>query len=153
MHEFAYAYMLIEEGDEIFLEFPKFGSDLICSIDAAQFKKLNEDEVREYARDAVVIALQTIIASHDEIPEADSSLVVADDFVHLCVRHAMKIKLYELYRANFSSISQFAKKIEKPKTSAHRLLDLRHRSRTDEIEQAFEALGKRLVHGWKLEAA
>jgi antitoxin HicB len=38
----------------------------------------------------------------------------------------------------------FARRIDIPKTHIDRLFSLRHRSRLDQIESAFAALGKRL---------
>lgn len=150
---YVYAYSNVTEDGEAFFRFPKF-ENIFSSLDEDVFKNSSEHEIADHAHDAVITALQGIILTRDEIPQADDpSLTKADRFVHLRVGESMKLELYKLYLENCSSVADFARLLNKQETAAHRLLDLRHNSKASEIEKVIAFFGKRLVHDWSLEAA
>jgi antitoxin HicB len=55
-----------------------------------------------------------------------------------------KVDLYRAFLESGLRKEEFARRIGIPKTHIDRLFSLRHRSRLDQIEAAFAALGKRL---------
>jgi hypothetical protein len=153
MCRYVYALHLDSEDGEIFFRFSGF-PEIISAVERKTFDAMSDQEVLDYAHDAIITALQAIVATRDEIPKTDDPrLVVADKFVCLSVREAMKLELYKLYRANCKSVAEFARFLDKPETAVRRLLDLRHSSHSSELEKAINAFGKRLVHDWSLETA
>ncbi len=153
MCSYSYAYHLVSDGGEIFFKFPSF-ENIITSIDKKSFTAMSANEIDAFASDAVITALQGLMSFGDDIPDGeDMRRVKSDGFVSLKVIAAMKLQLYDVYRANFSKVSELANFLGKPPTAASRLLNLRHNSNAAEIETAIGAFGKRLVHDWTLEAA
>jgi|GEM_PF-3587938 len=153
MIRYVYAFRCVREEGEVFFRFRRF-PEIVSAVRATIFAKMTEEAVEAYAHDAVIAALQGIIATREDIPESDDSRrLAADGFVQLSVREAMKLELYRLYRENCKTVAEFARRLSKPETAARRLLNLRHHSRSAEIEEAVEAFGKRLVHDWGLEQA
>ena len=152
MYRHVYAFRLDRQGDEVFFRFPKLPS-VISAVPKMALQKMSEDEIGDYAHDAVIGALQAHIAMREDVPSADNpKLVAADGFVQLSPREAMKLELFKLYKANCQSVTDFARHIGKKETAARRLLNLRHHSWESEIETAIRSFGKRLVHDWDLEA-
>ena len=153
MCRYIYAYRVEPEDGEVFVRVPRF-PEIISSIDEDEFRSMDAAAVEAYAHDAVVTALQAMIAFREEIPPVDDTgIVQADGFVRLTVRESMKLALYALYKENCNSVSEFARQLGKPETAARRLLNLRHGSKPGEIEKAAALFGKRIVHDWALEAA
>lgn len=153
MFRYVYGFRYVHEDGEVFFRFRRF-PEIVSSVTAGTFRKMTETAIAAYAHDAVLAALQAIIALRGDVPTSDNgSRLPADGFVSLSVRESMKLELYRVYRENCKSVAEFARRLGKPETAARRLLDLRHHSRSAEIERAIEAFGKRLVHNWGLEQA
>jgi hypothetical protein len=153
MSRYVYAFRLKSKGDEIFFQFPKL-PDILSAIPKDTYSKMNASDIQNFALDAVIMALQTRIASKGEIPDGDApNLIRADGFVNLSVQQSMKLELFKVYRENCRSVSEFARQIGKKETSVRRMLDLKHPSWAKEIETTMEILGKRLVHNWDIELA
>ena len=151
MCKYVYALRLDEEDDEVFFLFPRF-REIVSSVRLSDFEAMSADGVIEHAHDAVITALQTRIAARHDIPkENNPSLAKATSVVRLSVRESMKLELYKVYREHCKSVADFARRLNMAETAARRLLDLRHGSRTTEIERAVAAFGKRLGHDWNLE--
>jgi antitoxin HicB len=55
---------------------------------------------------------------------------------------AAKTELYREFLASGIRKAELARRLGIPKTNVDRLFDLRHQSRLDQIEAAFQALGK-----------
>lgn len=150
---YVYGYDLVREGGEVFLRFPRF-PEVISALGEEEFTRMTAEEVRAFAHDAVVTTLEGAIACREDVPGGDDpSVMAADGFVYLDVRESMKLELYKVYKANCASIAEFAQRLDKPETAARRLLDLRHPSKSSEIEKALAVFRKRLVHDWRLVAA
>jgi antitoxin HicB len=64
--------------------------------------------------------------------------------VPLPALQSAKVDLYMGFVESGLKKAEFARRIGIPKTHIERLFSLRHRSRLDQIEAAFAALGKRL---------
>ncbi len=152
MCRYVYGFNLRPEDREIFFRFPGF-PEIISAIDLDTFRAMGQDEIENHAHDAIITALQAVIAFREDVPAADDpALVHTDGFVHLSVSESMKLELFRIYKTNCKSVAAFARLLGNSETAARRLLDLRHGSRPTEIEKAVKALGKRLVHDWSLEA-
>lgn len=152
MCRYVYGFNLWPEDEEIFFRFLGF-PEIISAVDLDTFQTMSQDEIENHAHDAIIMALQAVIALREDVPAADDPAVVhADGFVHLSVSESMKLELFRIYKTNCKSVAEFARFLGKPETAARRLLDLRHRSRPREIEKAVDVFGKRLVHDWSLEA-
>ena len=148
----VYGFNLRSEDSEMFFRFPRF-PEIISGIDIDTFQAMSKEEIKDHAHDAIITALQAVIAFREDVPEADDpGLLHADGFVPLSVSEAMKLELFRIYKTNCKSVAAFAHLLGKSETAARRLLVVSHRSRPKEIEKAVKALGKRLVHDWSLEA-
>ena len=151
MERYIYAYDLERKDGEVFFVFRAF-PEIISAVNEEEFNAWNRDEERAHAEDAVVTALQAVIGSRSKLPASDDPDVVsARGFVHLLPQQAMKLQLFTVYTANCRSISDMARRIGKQDTAARRLLNLRHRSTTDEIVEALARFGIQLRHGWGTE--
>ena len=64
-------------------------------------------------------------------------------------RIAAKAALYEAFRAAGISKAELARRLGVDKREVHRLLDPRHGSSLDRLDQAVRALDRRLVIGWR----
>ncbi|MGA2740674.1 MAG: type II toxin-antitoxin system HicB family antitoxin [Bryobacteraceae bacterium] len=64
--------------------------------------------------------------------------------VRLPVLQSAKAELYRLFLASGVRKSELARRLGIPKANVDRVFDLRHRSRLDQIEAAFQALGKEI---------
>jgi len=152
MCRYVYGFNLRPEDGEIFFRFPRF-PEIISAVDLEAFRAIGEDEIENHAHDAIITALQAVVALREDVPAADDpALVHADGFVRLSVSESMKLELFKIYKTNCKSVAEFARLLGKSETATRRLLDLRHGSRPREIEKAVNVLGKRLVHDWSLEA-
>lgn len=152
MARYAYSYhVTVEDGEAVF-GFPKF-PEIISSVPADQLAG-DAAATEAHAYDAVVTALQAIIASGDEIPEPDNVLMAASGFIFLSPLLAMKLQLYRVYLAQgFASVADFARRIGKQDTTTRRLLNLRHRSVPDEIEEVLAGLDIVIEHEWDVRPA
>lgn len=152
MARYAYSYTVTLEDGEAVFSFPKF-PEIISAVPAEQLAG-DAAATDAHAYDAVVTALQAIIASGDDIPEPDSVLMAASGFVFLSPLLAMKLQLYRVYLAQgFASVADFARRIGRQDTTARRLLNLRHRSVPDEIEEVLAGLGIVIEHDWDVRPA
>ncbi len=99
------------------------------------------------AIDALEEGLAVRIHYGEEIPVASSRRgrpVVAPG-----ARIAAKAALYEAFRAAGISKAELARRLGVDKREVHRLLDPRHGTSLDPLDQAVRALDRRLVIGWR----
>lgn len=150
MSRYAYAFRLEFKGDDVFFRFPAL-PEIISAVPTETFQKMGPDEIAAYTHDAVITALQACIATRDDVPPGDDPRLRADGFVTLSVREGMKLELFKVFKVNCRTVAEFAREIGKPETAARRLLELRHQSRSHEIEKAMEAFGQRLTPTWHVE--
>lgn len=151
MERYIYAYDIERDEGEVFFIFRAF-PEIISAVSEDDFDGWAGEECMAHAEDAVVTALQSIIATRGGFPASDDpDIVSAAGFVHLAPQQAMKLQLATVYAKNCRSVSDFARRIQKQDTAARRLLNLRHRSTTDEVVEALAKFGIRLRHGWGTE--
>ena len=117
---------------------------LVSFPDVPEAHTSGDDREDALARaiDALETALMLYIEDRQAIPAP--SAVKRGPSVTLPALTQAKLSLYSVMRANRISKSELARRLNRHLPQVDRLLDLRHRSRLDQLEAAFRALGKQL---------
>lgn len=100
------------------------------------------EEARAHARDAIAVALASMIADGEEVPpfvEAPDADVIA-----LPLLGALKVQLYRVQRRAGVTRAELARRLGWHREQVDRLFRLDHASRLDQVEAAFRALGHRV---------
>jgi antitoxin HicB len=130
-----YPVKLRREGRRVLASFPDvpgvntFGAD--------------RQEALAHALDALETMFMAMIADRDEIPSP--SAVKRHSFVELPALTEAKILLYRTMRSARVGKAELARRLGWHMPQIDRLLDLRHASRLDQLEQAFLALGRQIT--------
>ncbi len=132
----AYPARLMPDDGNVTIEFP----DVPEAISTAR----NEDEALLAGREVLILALAEYIARRREIP-APSAAESGQPTVVLPPSVVAKLALYAAMRESGVSQVELARRLAIDGRQVRRLLDLDHRSRIDQLDAAFAALGKRLV--------
>ena len=106
------------------------------------FGKDREDALR-HAVDALEEAIAARIARREEIPHPSKGR----NYVFLPTQTEIKVLLYNAMREQGVRKSDLARRLNCHAPQVDRLLNLRHASRMDQIQSAFDALGARLSIG------
>ena len=114
--------------DGITVTFPDIPEAITCGF--------SEREAMEYAVDAIITVFTEYIKRRQSIPRASKARGKLEE---------AKIRLYEAMRETGVRKADLARRMGLQKSQVDRLLDLRHRSRLDQIEAALAKLHKRLV--------
>jgi antitoxin HicB len=104
----------------------------------------NETDALAHAVDALETALSLYVSTKRPIP-VPSRAKRGQRWVVLTALSEAKLGLYESMRASRTGKAALARKLNCHLPQIDRLLDLTHKSRLDQLEAAFLALGKRLV--------
>lgn len=104
----------------------------------------DEAEANEMAADALALMIQDYIDNGRELPQPRKLRGRNYRTIQLPALQDAKVELYRAFLASGIRKSELARRLVIPKTVVDRLFDLRHRSRLDQIEAAFRALGKKL---------
>ncbi len=102
----------------------------------------NREEALTRAVDALETALMGYIEDRQPVPRPTP--IKRGPYVALPALTEGKLALYSTMRAGRITKTELAKRLNCHLPQVDRLLDLRHRSRLDQLEAAFRALGKRL---------
>ena len=128
----AYPITLEEEGSALIATSPDFPELTIMGTD------------REEILDRVVSALQEAIADRihrqEDVPEPSEG----DTFAVLPTLASVKVILYEEMRDQGITKPELGRRTGWYWQQVERILDVRHRTRLDLMETAFEAVGKKL---------
>ncbi len=118
------------------------GSLLATSKDFPELTTFGEDreDALRRAVGAIEEAIAGRIARRQEIPEPSKGR----NRVHLPTQTEIKVLLYNAMREQGVRKSELARRLRCHTPQVDRLLNLRHASRMDQIESAFDALGARL---------
>jgi antitoxin HicB len=103
----------------------------------------SKEECLRQAQDALETAFIALMSDRSEIPKP-SAVKRGMDFVTLSALAEAKISLYREMQAADIRKAELARKLGWHKPQVDRLLDLRHDSRLDQLEQAFAVLGKQV---------
>ena len=120
------------------------GTFLVTCPDLPEVTTFGDDEADAILRagDALQEALAARIADRRDIPE--TSEAGARIVVSLPAQTAMKVALYNSMLEAGLRKADLARKLQAHGPQIDRLFDLRHASRLDQMEAAFNALGKRI---------
>ena len=98
-----------------------------------------EDDARHHAVDAIETALASMIDDGEDISVPDGT---EGDTIHLPMMTALKVNLYWALRSAGITRAELARRLGWNRESVDRLFRLEHRSRLEQIEAAFAALGR-----------
>jgi antitoxin HicB len=101
-----------------------------------------EDEALEMATALLQTLVQEHIRGGQALPRPTRPRGRRARMIRLPALQAAKAELYRAFLESGDRKADLARRLGVPKTSVDRLFDLRHRSRLDQIEAAFKALGK-----------
>jgi len=130
-----YPVKLLREGKSVLVSFP--------DVPGAHTFGADREEALVRAVDALETMFMGMIADREDIPMP--SPVKRGLFVELPALSEAKIALYRAMRALNAGKAELAKRLACHMPQVGRLLDLRHASRLDQLEQAFRALHRRLT--------
>ena len=134
------AYLALFEPDRkaggYVVTFPDFG------YGATQGE--TDAEAMEMAQDLLILTIGDYMKESKPLPAAGRHRGSRFRAVALPALQAAKADLYVSFLESGLRKAEFARRIGIPKTHIERLFSLRHHSRLNQIEAAFNALGKRL---------
>ncbi len=131
----SYPVQIVKEGQAFLARFP----DVTFAHTFGETKA----ECLRNALEALETAFIALMSDRSPIP-APSRIKRGMDFVTLPALSEAKISLYREMLAADLRKADLARRLGWHKPQVDRLLDLRHDSRLDQLEQAFAALGKRM---------
>ncbi len=118
------------------IEFPDFGWGVSQGD--------NEEDARRMAHDLLVTMIQEHIKSGEDLPHPGKPRGKSYRMIRLSALHSIKVELYQAFRASGMRKADLARSLAIPKTVIDRLFDLNNRTRLDQIEAAFDTLGKQV---------
>ena len=130
-----YPVKLEREGRRILVSFP--------DVPGVHTFGANREEALARAVDALETMFAGIISDREEIPL--HSAVTGRSFIELPALTEAKILLYRRMRGLGVGKAELARRLGWHMPQVDRLLDLRHASRLDQLEQAFRVLGRQLT--------
>jgi antitoxin HicB len=118
------------------------GTFLVSVPDFPEVTTFGRDvkSAREHAIDAIEEAIAARMADREPIPEPSKGRHT----VALPAQAAAKILVYRAMRHRGMSKNELARRLSVHRPQIDRLLNLRHATRLDAIEQALAVLGKRM---------
>jgi len=131
----AYPITLERDGDTILVGFP--------DVPQAHTFGDTESDALGHAVAALETAMAALMIDRKPIPRASPAR--GRRTVALPPLSAVKVALYRAMRADGVTKAELARRLGWHAPQVDRLLDLRHASRLDQLDQAVRALGKRLV--------
>lgn len=132
---FAYPVLLTPDGDGFVVTFP----DLPFGITQGD----TEAEARARAVDALETVIVALMLDRLDVPLP--SAAKGRPIVILPPLSAAKVALYRAMREAGVTKAELGRRLGWHPPQIDRLLDLRHASRLDQLDQALRALGRRLV--------
>jgi antitoxin HicB len=112
---------------------------------------VTQGDTEEEATEMAVDALEMIVADDVEkglpLPRMSKPRGRKYRIIRLPALSAMKAELYRAFRECGITKAALARRLGIPTANVDRLFDLKHRSRLDQIEAAFRAVGKELTIG------
>ena len=106
----------------------------------------DKEDALEAARDALIETLAGRIRDREDIPEGLDPAGIdpaKEEILALPTQIELKVSLYREMRGQWVTKAELARRLDRNQKQIDRLLDLRHASRLDQIDQAYAALGKR----------
>jgi antitoxin HicB len=133
---YMYPAHYTREENGITVTFPDIPEAVTCGY--------SEQEATEFAADALVSALSVYMDRKADLPKPSKPRGKNVRIVELSALQQAKLWLYSEMRSAGVRKAELARRLNWHKSQVDRLLDLKHASRFDQIEQAFRAIDKRL---------
>lgn len=127
------------------LEADTNGTILVSFPDVPQAHTCGRDRREALARAGDALETAFMAYMEDRLPLPAPSPNKRGPFATLPALTEAKLALYSAMRGSRVSKAELARRLNCHPPQVDRLLDLRHRSRLDQLEAAFRALGKRLA--------
>lgn len=124
-----------DDNETVLVSFPDFPEAHTFGADRA--------DALAHAADALATIIQAYIADRRPLPQPSTG----HTRVRLPALVAAKVQLYATMRTMRVTKSDLARRLHVHLPQVDRLLTIRHGSRVDQIEAAYQALGKQLVIG------
>jgi antitoxin HicB len=105
----------------------------------------DEQDAREMARDALITMFGYYIRNGEPIHPPSRPKGRKYRMIELPAMMAMKTELYIAFRSSGIRKAELARRLGIPATTVGRLFDFENRTRLDQMEAAFAALGKRML--------
>jgi antitoxin HicB len=109
---------------------------------------ISQGDTEEEARRMATALLQTVVQEHirkgAELPRPSKPRGRKCRMIRLPALQTAKAELYREFLRSGIRKAELARRLGIPKTVVDRLFDLNHKSRLEQIEAAFRALGKEL---------
>jgi antitoxin HicB len=102
------------------------------------------EEATAMATDLLSCLISDLIEDNKDLPRPRKRRGRQYRPIALPALQSAKAELYSAFRASGLRKSELSRRLGIPKTNVDRLFDLNHHSRLDQIEAAFNALGKAL---------
>ena len=106
----------------------------------------DREDALQAARDALIESLVARIRDREDIPEGLDPAEIdpaKEEILPLPTQIELKVSLYRQMQGQGVTKAELARRLDCNQKQIDRLLDLRHASRLDQIDQAYAALGKR----------
>jgi len=135
----TYAYLVCFREDEN-------GTVIAAAADVPGAMTVGTDraEALDRIQGALIVMLAARMEDREPIPRP-SLPAMGQRLLMLPPMVAAKLSIYQEMRARRSTLDQLRRRLGWDPTRVARLLDLRRRTRLEDLEAALEALGKRLV--------
>src|SRR5439155_15146022 len=104
-----------------------------------------EQEARAMVADALSTMIQEHIRKGEDIPHPSKPRGRRLRTIRLPALQSAKAEIYRAFKASGIRKAELARRIGIPKTNIDRLFDFSYQSRLEQIEAAFQALGKSLA--------
>jgi len=105
----------------------------------------DEQDALAMARDALITMLAHTIRHGKPVQPPSQQRGRKYRMIELPAMAALKTELYIAFQASGMRKAELARRLGIPKTTVDRLFDFANRTRLDQIEAAFAALGKRIA--------
>lgn len=102
------------------------------------------EEARDMAEDLLRSIAGELMKRGEELPRATKHRGKKYRLISLPALQSAKAEFYSAFRASRIKKTELARRIGIPKTNVERIFDLDHASRFDQIEAAFQAIGKKI---------
>jgi antitoxin HicB len=116
----------------------------VPDVPGAMTVGIDRAEALERIQGALIVMLAARMEDHESIPRP-SVPTRGQRTVMLSPMVAAKLSIYQAMRARRSTRDQLRQRLGWDESHIARLLDLRRRTRLEDLEAALQALGKRLV--------
>jgi antitoxin HicB len=104
-----------------------------------------QEEAMEMAEDFLLCVAGDYLKEEKALPAPGKYRGRKYRLVQLPMLATMKVELYRAFRASGMRKAELARRLGMSKGNIERLFNLNHQSRLDQIEAAFEAVGKKLT--------